>query len=390
MKLIKHILFILFFLVFSFELIQNHFAIINAEPLYGGIIKPVKPTFTLDNWFSGMYQDSVMKFNESNLDIHPFLIRLHNQVGYSLYNEVNLVDAEVGKNEVLFESKYIISYMGIDFDTPLEDTVKEKVRKLVYIKSELKKRNIDLIVAIVPGKASFFPECIPAKYDISKKRKTYYDAYIEQLQKQNCDYIDFKKYLLQLKPTSKYPFFTRGGTHWSMYAGVIAADSLFDNMKHLHHIDMINYTQSQGEVTTKARDTDDDIERPMNLLFHIPSYPMYYPNIVFQNDATKTKPNVLIIGDSFIWNWINYYPFFPTMFDKQSCFWYYNKEIWWPLDPNRKSKQPVEELNFEEQTMHRDFILLESTECNLTTFANHFIEKMYAFLKEKNKLATQN
>ena len=382
MKIIKHILFILFFLVFFAELILNQTGVINFAPLQGAIVSAPKPTFTLDNWFSGMYQDSVMKYNENNLDLHPFLIRLHNQIGYSIFNEVNVKDAEVGKDQFLFESKYIKSYLGQDFVG--DDSVKQQIDKLVYIKSELKKRNIDLILILAPGKASYFPEKLPSEYDVSKKARTNYDAYSEELQRRKVEYLDFRKYFLQLKPTTKYPLFTRLGTHWSVASSVITADSLFDFMGHQHKIDLHNYTETQGEITDKPRDPDGDIEYPMNLLFHIPSYPMYYPAVSFSNDSAKTKPDVLIIGDSFIWNWISVYPFVPTMFNKNSAFWYYNKEVWWPLDPNRKTKQPVGELNFEEQTMHRDFIIIESTESNLVNFGRNFIEQMYALLKNDN------
>ncbi len=382
MKLIKHILFILFFLVFSAEFIQNEFSLVKAEPLEGAVEKAKKPTLTMDNWFSGMYQDSLIKYNEDNLDLHPFLIRLHNQVGYNLFGEINVNDAEEGKDHYFFEKKYIKAFLGKDFAG--EDTINEKVNKLIYIKSELKKRNIDLILVIAPGKPSYYPEYLSSKYDLSKLPRTNYDAYSEALAKNKVDYIDFKKYFLQLKPTVKYPLFTRLGTHWSVSSSVITADSLFDYMEHQHKITLRHYSQTAGDVSSTPRYSDDDIAKPMDLLSPIPSYPMYYPAINFESDTSKTKPDVLIIGDSFMWNWIEIYPFIPAMFNKNSAFWYYNTEVWWPLDPNRKTKQPVGELNFEEQTMHRDFIIIESTESNLVNFGRNFIEQMYALLKNDN------
>ena len=109
---------------------------------------------------------------------------------------------------------------------------------------------------------------------------------------------------------------------------------------------------------------------------------MYYPNISFETDPSKSKPDVLIIGDSFIWNWINYYPFFSTMFDTRSSFWYYNTEVWWPLTPGQPKKK-ISEFNFDDETLKRDFIIIESTENNLYNLGNNFITHLYRSLKEK-------
>ncbi len=380
MRPIKHSLFLLFFLVLSAEIIQQHSPFIFAEPLQGSIKKMVKPTLYMDNWLSGNYQDSLMKFNEQDIGLHTFLIRLHNQIAYSIFGEINVNDVEAGKDQTLFETKYIKTYLGEDFAG--ENVIKENVKKLVYIKRELKKRNIDLLLVLVPGKPSLLAESLPTKYTFSKHYRTNYDAYTEHLQKEKFDYIDFKNYFLKLNPRTPHALFTRLGTHWSLYAGTVAADSLFSCMEHVHHIDMLNYTKNGGDETTKPRDSDADMEEPMNLLFHIPSYPMYYPNISFETDPSKSKPDVLIIGDSFIWNWINYYPFFSTMFDTRSSFWYYNTEVWWPLTPGQPKKK-ISEFNFDDETLKRDFIIIESTENNLYNLGNNFITNLYRSLKEK-------
>ena len=88
MRIIKHILFISFLIIICGEQIQQYFPIIKAEPLRGSFVIPQKPTITLDNWLSGNYQDSLMKYFEYDLSFHVPYVRLRNQIGYSLFDEV--------------------------------------------------------------------------------------------------------------------------------------------------------------------------------------------------------------------------------------------------------------------------------------------------------------
>lgn len=381
MKLLKNILFILFFLSFCGELIQNNHIWIKSPPLRGGIVSTQQPCFNLDNWFSGKYQDSLMTYFEQNLDLHVPLIRLHNQIAYSAFGEINVAQVESGRDQILFESGYIQSYMGQAFVG--ENTVKETVNKLVFVQTELKKRNIDLLFVIAPTKPFYMPENIPSKYDLSKKGMTNYDAYLEQFEKQKINYIDMANYFLKLKSTSKYPLFTRCGIHWSSYGATIAGDSLIKYMENQRNIDLTDYYYDGGELTNKPRDADNDIGEAMNMITNIPSYDMYYPNLVIKKDFKKVKPDVLLIGDSFAWSWILFYKFIPELFSENSAYWFYNRELAWTKKPF-ELKFPLDEKTLAEQTLHRDFILIVNNQWNLNRCGNGFIEQMYDLLKKEN------
>lgn len=381
MKVIKHSLFVLFFLAVCGELLQNRFQWLNATPLQGGIVNMPKPTFTLENWLSGNYQDTVMKYYEQNMDTHTFLTRLHNQIGYSVFDTINVKDVEEGKNHFLFGAGYTKGFIGKDFVG--EDAVIDKVNKLYYVQSELKKRNIDLLFLITPGKSAFYSEFLPDKYDISKKTRSNYDAYTEQFEKQKINYIDFRKFLLKLKPTAKHALFTRCGIHWSIYGSTLAADTLIKYMENMRHIDMPDYYYAGGRETTQPERTDADIGQAMNLVRDIPSFPMYYPNLIIKKDTQKTKPNVLLVGDSFVWSWIGTDSYIPNLVSDKSAYWYYNKEVGWP-QINGMDKYPVSKLNLKEQTLNRDFIVLVYNESSLVNCGYNFIEQMYDLLKKEN------
>lgn len=376
MKIIKHILFILFFYVFLSELLQNHKPYYAFKALQGESIREKKPELSIDTWLSGEYQEHQMKYFEQNLDMRPFLIRLHNQLAYSIFGETNAINVEVGKDQVLFDVGYIKSYLGQNFIG--ENEIINRVNMLSFVQQELKKRNIDLIFIIAPGKPSVLPEFLPSKYDLSKRTRSNYDAFSEQLEKQKINHIDVTKYFLKLKPTSKHPLFTRCGVHWSGYGATVAADTLFKYMEKLRNIDMVDFYDAGGEESTSPRSSDADIGDLLNLMYEIPSHKMYYPNMVFKKDVKKTKPNVLIIGDSFVWSWINFYNYFPNLFNDNSAFWYYNHEVGW--SPSDHNNTLTANLNLKEQTSQRDFILIVNTESSLDNPGAFFIEQMFETL----------
>jgi hypothetical protein len=377
MRFIKHCLFLLFFLVFSAEFIQTYVPFINAKPLQGFFIVAPKPVFTSASWLAGTYQDSLTKNFEDHLALHPALIRTNNQLAYSLFNETNSEEALPGKDEILYDHRYIESYLGERFVGDAK--VVETVRKLAVIQNELKKRNIDFLFVLSEGKASFYPDNFPDRYKGRVKTRTNYDAYSEQLIKQNINHIDFARYFLKMKPVAKHALFPKCGVHWSGYGATVAADTLFHYMENMRDINLTDYYYAGGEVTTTPRNTDEDIVSAMNLWHDVPSFTMYYPNIIFKPDTSKAKPNVLIVGDSYVRGWFNFYPFFQNMLDKKSAFWYYNREVEWSGE--EAANRNVAQLNLQQQTMHRDYIIIAFNEFKLEEVGGGFLEQMYDLLK---------
>jgi len=386
MNKIKNVLFLFFVLICFGETIQTYFPFIHTLKLEGAIYVIPKPSFTTSNWLSGKYQDSAVTYFEQQAELHPSFVRLRNQIGYSLFDEVRVSKVVLGKDQNLFGGGYIEAYLGMDFKG--DDTIASQVMKLKYVQDELKKRYVDLMFVICPGKPAIQPEYIPSQYDLSKKSRSNYDAYSEQFVKQGINHIDFRSCFLKIKSTVKHPLNTRCGVHWSGYGSTVAADTLIKYIEKLRNIDLPDFTINGGEETTIPRNTDADIGEAMDLIHDIPSYPMYYPNIIFRNDTTKTKPNVLVIGDSYVRSWISFYNLLPHEFGNNSAFWYYNREVEWKQTPDNLPAA-VENLNLKQQTFNRDIILLASNEINLSRCGFGFIEQMYKLLKEENKPKNQ-
>jgi hypothetical protein len=286
----------------------------------------------------------------------------------------------IGKDNVLFQDFYITSLWGDDFIG--DSLINQNVTKLAYIQKKLEEKGKHLVFLLAPGKASFCEENIPSRYFKKQKTKTNYEVCIRDMKKQHINVLDMRSYFMQMKNKSPYPLFPKCGTHWSGYSVTLVADTLFRYMEKVSDVDLVDFHSEKGETTsTKLRFTDNDIGESLNLLWNIPNYPMYYPKVVFKHDATKKKPALLTVGDSFAQSFFGFYPYFSELFNDKTQYWYFNKLIAWPPELERQYI-PIENLDVKSELNKYDIILIVSTEQNLRDFGFGFIEKVYPLLKE--------
>ena len=373
---IKYGLFLLIFLSLIFPDLQKRIKIFKEANLDGVFTLAEKPVFTKEGWFSGKFQEQYNQYVEDHIGLRNTLIRIRNQFEFSLFKTPHASNVIVGKNDVLYQDFYVDAFMGKDCLS--RDKVLEKVDKFVYLQNELAKKNITLVMLIAPGKVSFMPEDLPSYIDIKKAKTNNYELFAEAMTKKNANVVDMRKYFLKIKSTSKYPLFPKCGTHWSGYGLTLVADTLFKYIEQKSGIDLVNFYSEQGNMTdTDLRFTDDDIGKGMNLLWNIPSWKMYYPNVVFEKDATKKKPDILTIGDSFNQSFWGFYPYFSELFGSNSQFWYYNKLVAWP-DSLVNKYIDTEKLDVVKETESRNIILIVTTEHNIVNFGFGYIDKLYS------------
>ena len=82
---IKHILFIVIIALMLTPALQGYFHIIPEKPLFGDFQKLEKPYLDPERWLNGSYQEEMMPYLEQNTGFHNSLVRLHNQIDYSLF-----------------------------------------------------------------------------------------------------------------------------------------------------------------------------------------------------------------------------------------------------------------------------------------------------------------
>jgi len=347
---------------------------IKIMPLNGAIVKIEKPKLTISTWFSEAYQTQIEKYANQNFGFRNFLVRLNNQLKYTFFNKAQANGVIIGKKNYLYEKSYITAYYGKDFSG--REVIKEQMQKLRTIQDSLSDRGIDIVLVFAPGKASFYPEYIPDKYD-TVKSLTNHHYFVEQAKSMEINYIDFSSWFISSKDTSTYCLYPKTGIHWSYYGMNLATDSLVNYIEDLKGIDMPDMIWDTIELKNDLYGVDNDIEKGMNLLIPISNFAMPYPKIdIIQEN--KVKPKTIVIADSFYWQLHNA-GYSKSIFDAD--FWFYFNQVF----PSRSTdKTWVKDLDLLSEIYQRDLIILMCTEPFLKGNFWGFIDECYAQIIQDN------
>ncbi len=346
--------------------IQKEVKIFKIRALKGYYILSKKDSLSVKSWFDGSFQEKYTNYLNDHVGFRPPLVKIHNQIKYSLYDEVGAAGVVVGKNNYLYEQNYIDAYFGKDFLG--EDSIQSIVNSLTFIRDTLKSKGTEMLVCLAAGKGSFYPEYFPNEYENNKRGKTNMEIFSSELTKKDIPLINFNSWFCSIKDTSKYPLYPQYGIHWSEYGMTIVADSLIRFTEKLLQVDMPNYVITDVELSKKPLKTDYDVGESLNLLFKMPTFPMAYPKTYWESDSTFQRVKAIVISDSFFWGIYNM-GIMSTSFEPGG-FWYYFEQAY----PNDKK---VSELNIKEELESQDIIIFITTEATIARFPFGFIEEVY-------------
>lgn len=355
-------------------MLQHKFEFAFIKPLDGAVTKQEFEKITFGSWLSGEFQNKTDLYLKDHFGFRDDVIRLNNQLKFSLFKLAKANGVIVGKDNYLYELDYIRAYRGLDYLG--SDSIKAKIHKLALIKDKLKAKEKQIIVILAPGKASFFPEFIPDRFDHSDS--TNYKTYVKFLSQYNINTIDFNIWFRRMKSKSKYPLYPKCGIHWSKYGEFLAADSILNYLERHTNRQFPELVLDSIIVNEENSKEDYDIGAGMNLYLPIETYPMAYPQYHFEKDTILNSPKVLVVSDSYYWgmfnNMMSHYAF------NGGQFWYYNNEIY---PDHYYSPTRVADIDIVKEVESNDVILLVVTDANLHSFAFGFIERLHEAYSNK-------
>jgi len=359
--------------IILFPALQKQYSLFKEPKLDGDVVLASGIKLSRAHWFNGTYAQTKEKYLNDNLGFHNFFVRLNNQLYYSLFKKANAKDVVVGKDGFLYELKYLITHAGLDYVG--DEEIKNRFIKLKFIQDTLAKKGIHFALLFAPGKATFYPEYIPAPYNVPST-KTNYLKYIAQAQKTGVHFYDFNKLFVQLKSTAKYSLYPKTGTHWSTYAMYLAFDTLSRYMERLSDRKLTKFDYSNIKMSDSLIHPDADIAKGMNLLFDLPHFTMAYPKVTWSTD-TAYKPCVLTVSDSY---WMGIHSLdLPKYSFSKSEFWYYNRQLF-NYNPEGKIYS-VADYDLKESIEKNNFVFIMSTEASLKELGWGFIDEVYALYK---------
>ena len=325
MEILKKALFLFILLFLLFIAIWKQRSAYSSQSIQGVYETTPLPDFSVSSFTGKRFQEQFDLYIKDLPGLKGIFIRIRNQVDYSLFSIPHANKIVRGKNGYLFGEENILAFLGKNFAG--EKYLDVKIRELKNFQDELwKKKKILLMVIFTPDKASFFPEMIPGRYADKKQVQNNYLYYSLKCSESGINMIDFNRYFILAKDTTRYPLFTKTGVHWSSYGALLAADSLIHYLEMKLNTRLPEIVVERIEKSSIPKDDDDDISRTMNLFCRIQQPELAYPKFHFRSDQTTKRPSALFVGDSYYWTW--YRQGIVRNIFRIMEFWYYDQDVY--------------------------------------------------------------
>ncbi len=377
MKILKNILLIFILVLLLVPLAQSLTHLIKEKRLEGFFRLKDKPTLkdlSAKSWFNGSYQEETTRRIEDHAPFRNTLFRIHNQYDYSIFGITHALGFIRGKKGNLIEEDYINEYTGRFFIG--KNTINKKLDRMKEVYQDLKKKNVNMILVIEPGKASFYPEYIPDHYRPRNRTITNYEYMVSGLRERNIPFLDLNRYFLQMKDTSRYPLFPKYGMHWSIYGMWHALDTLTGYIKYATGMQLPVIRYHGLIVSDSLRESDDDIGVLLNLIFPLPRTTAAYPIADIEDNPEKRNLSVLVIADSY---YVNIEKLASKKLFARQEFWYYNSKVY-PHVIDTDNPVYVDKSSLEPKLQEFNIVLLMVSEINLHCMLwNFFDEAWLAF-----------
>jgi hypothetical protein len=360
--------------------LQFHpFSEAELKGYYNHLLPPELKFFTWHRWFSSVFQDDVTSRLDENVGFRPSLIRLGNQIDYSLFGLTHAKGFLRGKDQYLYEEDYIHEYTGQFFIGTR--AIDNKLARLKNVTDSLASYGISFILVFESGKAGIYPEYIPDRFHPEKRTGTNYDHFVAQSARLGLPFLDINKYFLALKDTSRYPLFPRYGMHWSMYGVHLVADTLSRFIAKASGKTMPVFKVKQMYRSDLSLGSDYDIAEMLNLACPLERTPGVLPLVSFNSIPSGTL-SALVVADSYYATMVETYG--KKMFGKQD-YWYYNSNLY--PHQNDIPSVKVDKSDLREKLKKYNVVMLMVSELNLhCCFWNFADEAFMAFHPEMKEL----
>ena len=375
-KFFNQILNFLGVLLFLYPAFNGITGLVKDPKLDGAVELKKDTSFSLKGWWDGTWQEPKEEYLSEKFGCRNYFVRLHNEIDFRIFHKGHARNLVIGKEDILYERDYILTYFGKDFLGT--DVITNNVNKIKEAQRILSEKGKTLIVVLAAGKGSFYPEYFPVEFDSMKRGPTNFEETSKLATDAGVNFIDFSVYFKNQKGNTPYLLYPKYGVHWSQYAMTLAADSLVRFIESKRFIKMQHF--KWNEIALKrAKDIDYDIGSGMNLLSYLNGPKMGYPKIFFEENKGEVKPSIVVIADSFYWGIFNMG--FSNLFSK-SHFWSYNNEVY---PEHYKSPTYVNDLDLASQLNDHDVFVLMATEHNIAGAGWGFVDAVIN-LENKNEV----
>lgn len=374
----QKVLFSAIMIVMIIPAVNFVYPLFKCGELEGAVTIAPKADFSSKSWFDQTFQDATELYINDNFSLRPWYVRLNNQLDYTLFGVLHARSVIEGKKNFLYEQDYINAWFGFDYIG--DDEVRNKMHRINYVLDTLDNMGVKVLFIFAPGKASFYPEFLPAKYDTVTAGKTNYQAFKAGFDKARIPYLNFRSWFESMKTSSTYPLFPKCGIHWSKYGEYVVADTLLRFINDSLNIEVPQIVLDTIIWSRKNLKQDYDLGRGLNLIWQIPAFDMAYPEYHFENTVNDDTNSVLVVSDSYYWGL--YGDGFATHAFGGGEFWFYNRTIY-PESFGGKDVH-VKDVDFMKRIQENKLVVIITTNPNMRNVDHDFIDMIYSELLKNN------
>jgi alginate O-acetyltransferase complex protein AlgJ len=269
----------------------------SAQPLIG-VVEPPPALLTLPAFMSGEMQKAVSANFGRSLPVFNISVRAKNQFLYSLFRDSGANGVVIGKNGRMYQQGYIDGFC-MRAPPPEQTHLNEWADKIRAIQDVLEARGKRFVYLITPSKPATYPEYLPSSQTcpaLTAGETNRLPAFRAALDSRGVRYVDGPALVADAKPKYSIGLFARGGTHWNLLAGALAARQI---TRVLPHSPLGEFEFDWTEIA-QAQGTDRDILDLLNLLWPDD----YYPTALIRGRESQAPcskpPSMLAIGASFL------------------------------------------------------------------------------------------
>lgn len=293
---------------------------VPQKALAGAFVEAPRPRFSWRAWFDGSFPAGYAAWHNQNFGLRPSVIRVYNQEGRWLYGVARANNIEIGREDFLYDLESIQASRGEPVPPAVIDATANRLARLERLFAE---RGVTLVVGIVPGKATYWPQNVPTRFGPSSHKTA--GEQLARLLAQRGDFtIDWVERFRDRGRTDPWPLFPKTGMHWSRYGAARAIDDLVAHVERRRGIDIPGLVWGTIRPARIPQVPDDDVGSAMNLLFPIAPGRLAEPELGVEAAAGRIRPSLFVMGDSFFWTMLAL-PISPGIFSRID-YRFYNRE----------------------------------------------------------------
>ena len=310
-------------------LLQGFTHVVKMKPLSGYVPDEQPVELTFKTYYDGSFQNYLTDHAKRNSGFREPCIRSYNQCLFSLFGKSTNDHIITGKHKEMYLKMYLDEVTGKNFKSvygsreAFEAQAQHDIEKTLVLIDSLRNHGTAFLFVEAPSKTWVYPENMPQEYQDSIMPFCVQDYYTKLFKENNIPHIDFLSYFKSLKGQTKYPLYTRYGTHWAESTIPFVADSVLSKVGSLIGQVMPHIICVDENPSTHYSKQDGEIENLMNLLLPIRKPAVPQP-IMTLSDTTLRKPNILAIADSYFIQL--HESCFADAFDRCE-YWKYNDEV---------------------------------------------------------------